>query len=83
MMATSLILEIGLKALDIFIINSNYRSKLQRQFIKFIEQYSTSVKNNAKIKRRYDELMAELRKEEGKKNERDRQNRKATREKGD
>lgn len=68
MMATSLILEIGLKALDIFIINSNYRSKLQRQFIKFIEQYNSSVKNNAKIKRRYDELMTELRKEEGKKN---------------
>jgi hypothetical protein len=59
----SLILEIGLKALDIFVINAKYRSRLQKQFIEFVEQYSKGVKSNAKIKRRYDEMMAELRKE--------------------
>jgi len=59
-----LIIDIMLKAVDIFMINSAYKSKLQKNMLGFINQYSDGVIKNVKIKRRYDEMMDKLRKEE-------------------
>ena len=58
-----LALEIMLKAVDVFMMNSAFKSKLQKNMLGFINQYSDGVVKNVKIKRRYDEMMNELRKE--------------------
>ena len=57
-----LVLEIALKAIDVFMMNSAFKSKLQKNMLGFINQYSDGVVKNVKIKRRYDEMMNELRK---------------------
>ena len=58
-----LVLEILLKAVDVFMLNSAYKSKLQKNMLGFINQYGDGVIKNVKIKRRYDEMMDKLRKE--------------------
>jgi len=57
-----LLIEIMLKAVDVFMMNSARKSKLQNNMLAFINQYSDGVIKNVKIKRRYDEMMNELRK---------------------
>ena len=57
-----LLIEIMLKAVDVFMMNSARKSKLQKNMLAFINQYSDGVIKNVKIKRRYDEMMNELRK---------------------
>ena len=59
-----LVFEMMLKAIDIFMMNSAYKSKLQKNMLGFINQYGEGVIKNVKIKRRYDEMMDKLRKEE-------------------
>ena len=46
--------------------NAKYKSKLQTTMLTFINQYNNGVIKNVKIKRRYDEMMDTLRKEEQK-----------------
>ena len=62
-----LVAEILLKSIDIFMMNSAFKSKLQKNMMSFINQYTDGVIKNVKIKRRYDEMMDELRREEDKK----------------
>ena len=59
-----LVFEMMLKVIDIFMMNSAYKSKLQKNMLGFINQYGDGVIKNVKIKRRYDEMMNKLRKEE-------------------
>ena len=59
---TGLILDILIKSIDIFLIRSKFKSALQKTLLSFIEKHDTSVKQNARIKRRYDEEMEKLRK---------------------
>ena len=58
-----MVAELALKCVDIFMMNSAFKSRLQKNMLSFINHHAEGVVKNVKIKRRYDEMMEELRKE--------------------
>ena len=62
-----LFFEIGLKGIDIFMINSAFKNKLMARGRQMQENHHRAVKRNSAIKRRYDEAIYKRRKAREKK----------------
>jgi len=60
----TVVLELLLRAIDIFITKSRFKDKLEKNMMAFLIQHGKGVVKNVKIKRRYDEMIEQLRKEE-------------------
>jgi len=62
-----LILEIGLKGIDIFMMNSAFKNKLMARGKQMQDNHHKAVRRNSSIKRRYDEAIYKRRKAREKK----------------
>lgn len=60
----STIFEIISGLLSLLNISFTRKAKIEKAFLDFIARYDADVKKNVKIKKRYDELLSELRKKQ-------------------
>jgi predicted peroxiredoxin len=60
-MLVDMIINVLIKAVDIFLLKSKHKQKMLETLEKFMEQSRRSGVRNVKIKRRYDEQLQELR----------------------
>ena len=55
-----LILQVGLKLIDLFLARSAKKEAMKRQMFEFIRQYDSGVMDNVKLKSQYDELLKKM-----------------------